>query len=85
MIKKLTNINYDQTGDVLYIVFGENAPSYSDELADCVFARYNLETDELVGITIINFSQMAKSDLINLISQQDISRDELKRSFDSIH
>ena len=85
MTKKLTKINYDQTGDVLYIIFGENKPSYSEELADCVYARYDLETDELVGITIVNFSQMAQTDLINIISQQDISKDELKRSFDLIH
>lgn len=70
-------INHDKVGDVLYILFGSSRPSYADEIDDGIFVRYDMETDEVTGITILDFSKRGKNDLVNIISSENImSRDE---------
>lgn len=54
-----TNINYDAQNDVLYISFGEPRPSYSDTYEDGIYIRYDMDTDELTGITILDFTKRA--------------------------
>lgn len=54
-----TNINYDANNDVLYISFGEPRPSYSDTYGEGIYIRYDMQTDELTGITILDFTKRA--------------------------
>lgn len=84
MPKKI-KINHDQKGDVLYIVFGENRPSYAEDIGEGVYARYDMETDELVGITILDFSKRSKGELFDLIVTENIVSEEDRKSLDFLH
>ena len=56
-------IVYDQEADVLYVTRGQ--PEYTDyvEYADDLILRFHHETKQLVGFTLIDFSQhFAKKD-----------------------
>ena len=56
-------IVYDQEVDVLYVTRGQ--PEYTDyvEYADDLILRFHPETKQLVGFTLIDFSQhFAKKD-----------------------
>ena len=51
------NIVYDQEADVLYVTRGK--PEYTDyvEYADDIILRLHPDTKQLVGFTLIDFSQ----------------------------
>ena len=49
-------ISYDKEADVMYLSFGEPVEAIAEEIDEGVFARY-AQDQELVGLTIINFSQ----------------------------
>jgi uncharacterized protein YuzE len=51
------SIAYDQEADVVYLSLGKPVPAVSEEIQEGVFARYDPETDELVGLTVTNFSK----------------------------
>ena len=53
----MINSHYDQKNDVMYISLSNPRPSYSEELDDGIYLRYDMETDEFTGITIIGFSK----------------------------
>ena len=50
-------ISYDQDADVVYMSFGAVSMAYGDEIEDGTFARYDPDSHELVGITILEFSK----------------------------
>lgn len=52
------DMHYDKQRDVLYIALGSARPAYGipDEELPNVILRYDLETNELVGATIVRFS-----------------------------
>ena len=52
--------HYDKDRDVLYISIGSPRPSYCEDLLDGILARYDIETDELTGLTIVGFAQEQK-------------------------
>ena len=54
MEKKL-KFSYYSPSDELNIHFGEPRPSISKEIADEVYVRFDSETHEIVGLTILNF------------------------------
>ena len=54
MVKKIV-ISYDNEVDVMYLSFGDPQKAESEEIAPGLFARYNPETGDLIGATIINF------------------------------
>ena len=56
-MKKKISITYDQEADVVYLGFGKPVPAVSEEIQDGVFARYDPETQEPVGLTVTNFSK----------------------------
>jgi len=58
MVKKVV-ISYDNDADVMYLSFGDPKKAESEELAPGLFARYNPETGDLVGVTIVNFLKKA--------------------------
>lgn len=76
-MRKKTNINFDTKNDVLYISFGDPRPSYAEIFEEGVYIRYDMETDELTGITIVDFSKKADS-LRNLNLPGDINFDEME-------
>ncbi len=61
--KEGLKIVYDQEADVLYVTRGQ--PEYTDyvEYADDLILRFHPETKQLVGFTLVDFSQnFAKKD-----------------------
>ena len=70
------NINFDIENDVLYLSFGEPRPSFSEEFDDGVFVRYDMDTEELTGITIIDFTKRTDQ-LKGLNLPGDITLDEM--------
>lgn len=48
-------INYDARADVLYISFGKSRPGIARETEDGNLIRFDPYSDEVVGITIIDF------------------------------
>ncbi|HIH25355.1 DUF2283 domain-containing protein [Candidatus Woesearchaeota archaeon] len=57
-MNKIT-IDYDNEGDVLYISFGEPKESITEEINN-IGIRLDEKTNELTGITIINFLKEIK-------------------------
>lgn len=54
MEKKL-KFSYYSPSDELNIHFGEPRPCISKEIADEVYIRFDSDTHEIVGLTILNF------------------------------
>lgn len=52
------NYDYDRENDVLYYTFSSNKNSYGDEDPDNIVFMRDIDTDELTGITILNFLTM---------------------------
>jgi len=50
-------ISYDKEADVMYLSFGEPAKAVGEEIENGVFVRYDAKSNELAGLTIINFSK----------------------------
>jgi len=50
-------MHYDPEADVLYISFGEPRPAEGLDIGDGTILRVDLETDEIVGLTILDFSK----------------------------
>jgi uncharacterized protein YuzE len=46
--------NYDAEADVLYIYFGTPIEAEGIDLGNGTIARFNIETNEIAGFTIIN-------------------------------
>ncbi len=58
--KSKSHIHYDEEADVLYISFGEPKPAEGIDIGDRTILRVDTETEEVVGLTILNFSKRAK-------------------------
>ena len=55
-MEKMTQLLYDKKADVLYLSIGDPRPAISEEVGDDILLRRDLETDEVVGLTILNLS-----------------------------
>lgn len=51
------NISYDEKADVLYISLGSAQPAIALETDNGDLMRVDPETDELVGITVLDFKE----------------------------
>jgi len=51
------NFFYDKESDILDISIGVPQPAISDEIGDDIIIRRGLESDEIVGFTILNFER----------------------------
>lgn len=51
------NISYDDSADVLYISFGNPRPGIATEVNDGDLVRIDPDTNEIIGITIIDFKE----------------------------
>jgi uncharacterized protein YuzE len=69
-IKSLGNIDidYDLPADVLYCSFGPPQEAVGEEMDEGVVVRRNSETNVIVGITIVNFSQRFRQEPRNIVS-----------------
>jgi uncharacterized protein YuzE len=50
-------IHYDSEADVLYISFGEPRPAEGLDIGDGTILRVYPETEEVVGLTILDFTK----------------------------
>jgi uncharacterized protein YuzE len=54
---------YDKEADVLYISLGEPCAAVAVDISDGVIARYNEESQSIVGITVIGLQQRVLKEL----------------------
>jgi len=68
--KNLNNIDidYDLPADVLYCSFGPPQEAVGEEVAEGIVVRRNPETNAVIGITIVNFSQRFREEPHNIVS-----------------
>lgn len=52
----MMQISYDTQADVLYISIGTPRPAISSEIGNDVLLRTDLQTGEVVGLTVMNLS-----------------------------
>ena len=60
-MKGKMNLYYDEEGDYLEIFIEENSPTYGEEIGDDITLLKKEETDEVVGLSILNFKKRTKS------------------------
>ena len=58
--------NYDNKNDILYISIGTSRPSYCDELEEGIVIRKDFNTNEITGVTILDFIKRLDSNDTNL-------------------
>ena len=51
---------YDEEGDILEVIFGENEPATGIELTEHILLRLNQTTGRAVSLTLLNFSILAE-------------------------
>ena len=54
-------IYYDEEGDYLDIFVGKPLPNYGEEMDDDITVFKDEETDEVIGIGILNFKKRSKN------------------------
>jgi uncharacterized protein YuzE len=59
---KKPKFDYDETSDVMYITFGNPKPCRTEEPESGLVIRYTPDTNELNGITIIDYSKRTKQE-----------------------
>ena len=61
----MLTVNHDQKNDVLYIGLEDRNNSYGDEISPGIIALFDMDTEELTGITILDFQEKYKSHQLN--------------------
>ncbi|MEK6925906.1 MAG: DUF2283 domain-containing protein [Nanoarchaeota archaeon] len=59
-MKNQMKIYYDEEGDYLTIFVGDSKPNYGEEVSSGITIFKDEETDEIIGIGILNFRKKAK-------------------------
>jgi|TARA_B100001971_G_C18113292_1_gene495402 hypothetical protein len=59
-MKGQMRIYYDEEGDYLTIFIGDSKSNYGEEITDYITIFKDNETDEIIGIGILNFRDKAK-------------------------
>ena len=54
-------IYYDEEGDYLTIFIGDSKPNYGEDISEDITLFKDQETNEILGIGILNFRERAKS------------------------
>jgi len=57
----MISAQYDREADVMYFTMGAPREAISEEVADGVFERRDPESNEVVGVTIMDFSKRSAS------------------------
>ena len=60
-MKKHTRIYYDEEGDYFTIFVGEPRPNYGEDIASGVTVFKDEETDEIIGLGILNFRKKTRN------------------------
>jgi hypothetical protein len=60
-MKGRMNIYYDEGGDYLEIFITDKRPNYGEDIASGITIFKDEETDEAIGIGILNFRKKAKT------------------------
>lgn len=55
-MEKVIQMSYNKEMDILYLSVGDPRPAISEELEDDILLRLDIETGEVVGLTVLNFS-----------------------------
>ncbi|MBS3093777.1 DUF2283 domain-containing protein [Candidatus Pacearchaeota archaeon] len=58
-MKGKLSIHYDEEGDYLEIFIKTNRPTYGEDFVSGVTIFKDEETDEIIGVGILNFKKMA--------------------------
>lgn len=59
-MKGQMNIYYDEEADYLTIFVGEPVPNYGEDISDGVTIFKSEETDEIIGIGILDFKEKTR-------------------------
>ena len=62
------DIHYDPAADVLYCSFGPPQEAIGEEFGDGVVVRRNPNTNAIVGVTVVDFSQRFAAHPKNTVS-----------------
>jgi uncharacterized protein YuzE len=54
-------VYYDDEGDYLTIFVGDSKPNYGEDIAEGITIFKNNETNEVIGIGILDFREKSKS------------------------
>ena len=67
----LNKIDYDQKFDVLYYNISNTENSYGDEIDDNIVILRDIDTDKIIGVTIIGYNEffVVNTQKINLLTQ----------------
>ena len=65
------HFSYDIDGDVLYIAFDKGRKASSVSLNDHMILRFDANTDEAVGLTLLDFSRLASTEQVLPLSRLD--------------
>lgn len=57
---KTVNSYYDEEADVLYVSFGEPNPSEVLDTGEDLLIRFDPQTGEITGFTVMNFSEFGE-------------------------
>lgn len=57
---KTVNSSYDKDADVLYVSFGEPQPSEVMDTGEDLLIRFDPQTGEITGFTVLNFSEFGE-------------------------
>lgn len=52
------HLGYDEEGDILYLTFSTNRQASSISLNDNLVLRYDAQTHQAIGLTVIGFSDL---------------------------
>jgi uncharacterized protein YuzE len=56
-VEKVIQMSYNKEMDILYLSVGDPRPAITEELGDDILLRLDIETGEVVGLTVLNFSR----------------------------
>ncbi len=59
-MERKTRISYDEEGDYLEIFIENSSPTYGEDIGDDITLFKKEETDEVVGIGILNFRERTR-------------------------
>ncbi len=60
------HVIYDAECDVLYIAFADQQNSYGDDWSSHIILRKDWDTDDITGVTILDFKKSYESDSFEL-------------------
>ena len=76
------NLSYDEVSDTLYITFGENREAMGIELNEDFLLRIDPITHEPIGLTVLNYKQVAHSDPLPISGLSDLPAELADRTLE---